>query len=275
MLLSLFVLIGVYALTTMVVYRLQDRFVYVPDAERIDPLVVGFDAAEIELRTGDGHALIAWWRAPVGDQPVILYFHGNAGGLGHRAQRFGALTATGNGLFAMSYRGYSGSQGRPSQVHNFSDAERAYDWLLARGVKPRQIVLYGESLGTGIAIKIAADHAVGALILEAPYTSLRAVASSRFPFSLLPVKYLMRDQYRSDEIIDAVTVPVLVMHGIKDRVIPYRLGQAIFAKIIAEQKFLRPFAEGDHNNLYPLGAGDVARAFIANVNDARVRPKVQ
>ena len=142
---------------------------------------------------------------PQEGKPVHLYFHGNGGSLRHRLERFRALTADGSGLVALSYRGYGGSSGHPTEDGLITDADTAYDFATAR-YPPERIVLWGESLGTGVAVALAADKPVGRVILQSPFTSTADIAAARYWY--VPVRLLMKDQFRSDLRIAKVTAPV-------------------------------------------------------------------
>ena len=150
-----------------------------------------------------------WHVAPREGRPVFLYFHGNGGSLRWRNERFRALIAEGGGLVALSYRGYGGSSGPPTEPGLFEDAATAYAFAVARYPAER-IVLWGESLGTALAIAIAAENPVGRVVLEAPFTSAADVAALHYWF--VPVRLLMKDQFRSDQRVGKVTAPVLVVH---------------------------------------------------------------
>ena len=160
---------------------------------------------------------------PRGDKPVVLYLHGNGGALAHRADRFRAITADGTGLVALSYRGYGGSTGSPTEAGLITDAETAYAFTAARYPADR-IVLWGESLGTGVAIALAAEKPVGRIILQSPFTSTADIGAARYWY--VPVRLLMKDQFHSDLRIGKVTAPVLVMHGDADRVVPIAFRRA-------------------------------------------------
>jgi uncharacterized protein len=189
---------------------------------------------------------------------VVLYFHGNGDFLAGLAGRFRDITADGTGLVALSYRGYAGSSGRPSEQGLLSDAAAAYAFAAAR-YGADQIVVWGFSLGSGVAVALAADQPIGKLILEAPYTSIVDVAAAAFPF--LPVRWLIRDQFRSDQRISRVTAPLLIMHGARDATIPIDLGDRLFALAREPKQFVR-FPQGAHNDLGSYGAIETARHFI-------------
>jgi fermentation-respiration switch protein FrsA (DUF1100 family) len=184
---------------------------------------------------------------------VILFFPGNGDFLAGRVSRFKGITSDGTGLVALSYRGYAGSTGSPSEEGLLRDGAAAYAFTAAR-YDPSRIVAWGFSLGTGVAVAIASEHPVGKLILEAPYTSTIDVAASLFP--IVPVSLLMRDRFHSDRRIAGVTVPLLVMHG--------DAGERLFAMAREPKQFVR-FPGGGHDNLDDFGALETARQFIGGL----------
>ncbi|MBV9632367.1 MAG: alpha/beta hydrolase [Xanthobacteraceae bacterium] len=251
-----------YGLVVLLMYFNQRSFLYFPERERTTPAAAGFRASrELTLETRDGERVIAWHLPPEGDRPVILYFHGNGGSLRLRAERFAALTADGTGLVALSYRGYGGSSGVPTEQGLIRDAEAAYRFA-AEHYPARRIVLWGESLGTGVAVAIAAAHPIGGLILESPFTSTVDVAAAIYWF--LPVRLLMQDQFPSDQRISRVTAPVLVMHGDRDATVPIGYGERLFAMIKAPKQFVR-FAGGGHSDLDSFGALAAVRNFLNKI----------
>jgi fermentation-respiration switch protein FrsA (DUF1100 family) len=254
----LVVLVLGYGGFAALLYVAQRGMMYFPSAERVAPAQAGLAAAEeLVLATADGERVIAWHVPPRDGRPVIVYFHGNGGHLGHRATRFRALAELGYGLVALSYRGYGGSSGRPMEKGIMLDAAAAHAEAARR--YPGRIVLWGESLGTAVAVSLAAEHDVEAVILEAPFTSTLALASSRYPF--YPIAWMMKDQYRSDLAVVRIRAPVLVMHGEKDDIVPIRHGEELYAAITAPKRFVR-FPAGGHVDLADHGAIAAARAFV-------------
>ncbi len=244
-------------------YVFQRALMYFPDARRTPPAAAGFpQAEEVTLTTADGERLVAWHVAPRGGRPVVLYFQGNAGALDLRAGRFRWLTADGTGLLALGYRGYGGSSGKPSEQGLIRDAIAAYDFAAAR-YPPARIVPWGESLGTAVAIALAAERKVGGLILDAPFTSAADVGAAVYPF--IPVRWLIKDTFRSDLRIAKVSAPVLVLHGERDRVVPLRFGEAVFS-LAHEPKRMVRFPNGTHVDLDDHGAADVVKAFLAELH---------
>jgi uncharacterized protein len=206
----------------------QRRLQYFPDRRRTDLARTGMSGGEEpRLTTADGETLVAWYFRPRDGRPLILYFHGNGGALIDRVPRFRMLTARGYGLLAVSYRGYGGSTGSPTQSGLMQDGEAAYREARARGYDGDRIVLMGASLGTGVAIALAVTHEAAALVLEAPYFSALDIASTHYPF--FPVRWLMLDQFRSDLAIRRVHIPVLMVHGEEDDVISISSAKRLFA----------------------------------------------
>ena len=241
-------------------YVTQRSLQYFPDSYRTAPAAAGLpEAEEAVVDTADGERVILWHLPPRGDKPVILYLHGNGGALRHRGDRFRGLTADGTGLVALSYRGYSGSTGRPTEAGLLEDAEAAYAFAAAR-YPPERIALWGESLGSGVAVALAAEKPVGWVVLEAGFSSAADVGAGVYWY--VPVRLLMKDQFRSDLRIGKVTAPVLMLHGDRDNIIPIALGERLYALINAPKRFVR-FPGGGHENLGLYGAIEAARQFLA------------
>jgi uncharacterized protein len=240
----------------------QRAFIFpVPQTVRTAPEAAGFPEAEEHiLTTADGEQVIVWHVPAKPGHPVVIYFPGNGDFLAGCVGRFRDITADGTGLVALSYRGYAGSSGRPSEQGLLLDAAAAYAFTAARYGADR-IVLWGFSLGSGVAVALAAGQPVGKLILEAPYTSIVDVAASLF--RLVPVRWLVRDQFRSDERIARVTAPLLIMHGARDPTISIGFGERLFALANEPKQFVR-FPEGSHDDLDNYGAIETARHFIVS-----------
>ncbi len=252
--------VGGYALLVGLLYLGQRGMLYHPTTTYIRPADAGFpEAQEVVLDTSDGEKVIAWHVPPRGDKPVVIYFHGNAEIVAWRVDRHRKLIADGTGLIALSYRGYMGSTGTPTEEGLHRDAQAAYAFAIARYPAER-IILWGQSLGTGVAVRLASEKPVAKVVLESPYSSTVDVAAALFPFA--PVRWLMHDQFRSDEWIASVKAPVLILHGALDEVIAVRFGERLFALAREPKRFIK-YDRGTHIDLDDHGAGDAARAFIA------------
>ena len=179
------------------------------------------------IKTADGLALLAWYHRPPNDAPLIVLFHGNGGTIEIRAAKAKTYISAGFGVLLPEYRGYGGNPGSPSEAGLYADGRAALAFAAAQDIAPDHIVLYAESLGTGVAVQMATEQRVAALVLEAPYTSIADVAQSDFP--LFPVHWLVRDRFDSVEKIARVRTPLFVIHGERDGTIPVRFGRALFA----------------------------------------------
>jgi fermentation-respiration switch protein FrsA (DUF1100 family) len=202
------------------------------------------NAQDVWLRTRDGVRIHAWFVECPGSRLVTLFFHGNAGNVTHRYPHFQEIAAAGSSLLMIDYRGYGKSAGAPSEAGLYKDADAAFDWLLANHYTPAQIVIHGESLGSAVAVDLASRRACAGLVLEAPFTSAGEVAGT-----ILPVvgPLVMRD-FDSRSKIGRVHAPLLLIHGDRDEVIPYRLGQALFAAAPEPKTFWTVPGSG-HNDI--------------------------
>jgi len=252
--------LGIYIGLGVALFFTQRSLMYFPDRTHTTPAQAGLpEAEEVTLTTADGEQVIAWHVAPQQGKPVILYFHGNGGALADRVDRFRKLIADAIGLVALEYRGYGGSSGSPSEKGLLADAEAAYAFAAAR-YAPEQIVLWGESLGSGVAVALGADKPVGRVILEAPFTSAAAIAASHYWY--MPVRLLMTDQFRSDERIGKVKAPLLILHGVHDQIVPYAMGEQLF-DLANKPKHIVRFLDGGHEDLDANGAFTAIGRFLA------------
>jgi uncharacterized protein len=253
-------LLCVYLGFAVILYVTQRSMMYFPETLHTTPAQAGLPSAEeVTLTAADGVHSIAWHVPPRDNKPVILYFHGNGGALRYRVDRFSRLVGDGIGLVALEYRGYGGSTDAPTEAGLIADAEAAYAFAAAR-YAVKQLVPWGESLGSGVAVALAAEKPVGRVILEAPFTSAAAVAGARYWY--LPVRLLMKDQFRSDERIGKVTAPVLILHGTRDRTVPFAMGERLFEETKAPKHIVR-FLDGDHEDLDAHGALHAVGRFLA------------
>ncbi len=244
---------GLAIALVLLVASQQRRLIYHPNPAYLTPAAAGLaDVEELRLPVAGGETVIAWWaKAPPG-RPTVLYFHGNGGSLADRRERIRKYQAARLGVFIMAYRGYSGSTGSPSEAANIADARIAYGRLTSAGVGEQDIVIYGESLGTGVATQMAVWRKPFGLILDAPYTSLIDLGKDRFP--LMPVSLLMVDRYETRKHIAGLKVPLLVVHGEFDEIIPMRHGQQVLAMASVEDKEMAVIAGARHADHSQFGS---------------------
>ncbi len=236
--------VALYVIVAGVMYAAQRRFMYFPEPARSNPVAAGLKTvSEVTVQTPDGEKLIAWYGKAAPGEPTILYFHGNGGSLELRSGTMQKYLEHGRGMFMLAYRGFSGSTGSPTEAANVADAKLAYETLVKDGVAPKDIILYGESLGSGVAVQVARDKKVEGVILDSPYTSVVELAAAQFPW--LPVGLLLKDRYESIRYIGDVHVPVFILHGEADEVVPVAMGRRLFAAA-NEPKEIKTIPGGGH-----------------------------
>lgn len=249
--------IAFYFAVMLGMFMFQRSLMYYPETEIFPPEHYGLKGVRvIPLVTTDGTRVEAWYNAPPApDFPIIVYFHGNAGHVGDRIPKLRHFSEAGFGLLAVSYRGYGNSKGNPTEEGLYDDAKAAIHYALRDlGYKPEELVLYGESLGSGVATHIAKMLAdlgtpAGTLVLEAPYTSVARRSQELYRF--IPAYYLVKDRYDSLAKIDAIACPLLLFHGELDTVIPIAHGRELLAKAKAPKRGVF-FDEVDHTGFdYP------------------------
>jgi alpha-beta hydrolase superfamily lysophospholipase len=254
------VLLAFYVALAAILYFTQRSMMYFPETVHTSPAQAGLpEAQEIDLTASDGARIVVWHIAPRRDKPVIVYFHGNGGALRYRAERFRKFIENGVGLVGVEYRGFGGLSGSPTEAGLIADAEAAYAFAITR-YWPQELVLWGESLGSNLAVVLASEKPVGRVILEAPFTSAAAVAARTYWY--MPVGLLMKDQFRSDERIGKITAPVLILHGVKDQIVPYAMGERMFDLTKAHKHMVR-FLDGGHEDLDKNGALHAVGRFLA------------
>ena len=216
----------VYLILGAAMFLLQRKLLYHPDPSPMNPAGAGLASATQEtLTTPDGERIVAWWIAPQrADAPVYLYLHGNGANLHARARRFERLTEGGAGLLAVSWRGYGGSSGSPSEDGLRADARTGYD-TLARRVDASRIVIFGESLGTTVAVLLAAQVKSAPVVVDSSFASALDIAERRSP--VFPVRWFLRDPFRADLVAPSVQVPVFQVHCADDPVTPIESAQRL------------------------------------------------
>ena len=260
---ALLLIVALYALILVAGYLGQRRLLYFLDPRRTEPATAGLaDVREMTISTPDGQKLIAWYGKAKPGKPTLLFFHGNGGALEHRGLLMRKYLDHGYGMFMLTYRGFGGSTGSPTEKDNVADAGLAYDRLMSEGVPPTSIILYGESLGSGVATQVAKTKRAAGLILDSPFTSVTDRAAEIYPF--LPVRLLLADRYESSRHIRDVRMPLLIIHGEADQVVPVRMGRALFA-LANEPKSIATFPGGGHNNHDLYGSFEAVTRWITKL----------
>ncbi|TCM16899.1 hypothetical protein EDF56_10611 [Novosphingobium sp. PhB165] len=223
LLLTAIVAIGGFYLAAVLLLFLTQRSIVYPAHPHPAPTPSGFE--RVTLHTDDGLALTAAWRPAAPGKRTVLFFHGNGDNLPGAAKATQRLADAGYGVLLADYRGYSGNPGKPTETGLIRDGEAARAFLETKGVTAPSLILMGASLGTGVATRLAHDHAPAALVLVSPFTSLPDVAARMFRW--LPVRMLLLDRFESLTVMPGVAAPVLVLHARDDRLIPFAQGEAL------------------------------------------------
>lgn len=224
----------------------QRKLMYLPNPVASLPTDVNMPSfTVIKLKTSDNLTLSSWYQAAK-DKPTLIYIHGNAGNVSNRAPFVKRYLTEGYGVLLLGYRGYGGNPGSPSEPGLYRDARAAIKFLQNEGIPDNKIVLFGESLGTGIAVQMALEFQVRALILQTPYTAMADIGQYHYPF--LPVRMFLKDRYNSIAKISKINIPILILHGHQDRVVPIRFAKQLYAAANVP-KTAKYYPDKGHNNI--------------------------
>lgn len=239
------IIVGVYVIFAGYLFVFQSRYIYYPErALTADPGSIGLSFENVLLETEDMLRLSGWFIPKEDSRGVLLFCHGNAGNIGHRLDSIQLFHQLGLEVFIFDYRGYGESEGKPTETGTHEDAEAAWRYLVdKRKVDPGKIVIFGRSLGGGIASWLASKHAPGALILESTFTSLPDIAAARYPY--MPIRLMLRFKYNTAEYLSEVNCPTLIVHSRDDEINPFIYGQRLFEIASEPKKFLE--ITGTHN----------------------------
>lgn len=241
--------ISMYLLLALMVYLFQDRMVFLSNlpgrALEASPKDIGLNYQDVSLTTSDDERLHGWYVPATNPRGVVLFFHGNAGNISHRLDSIRIFHELGLDTLIIDYRGYGQSTGKATEQGTYLDAQAAWDYLVdTRGIPADRILIFGRSLGGAIGTWLGAQNTPAAVIIESSFSSGVDIARRLYPF--LPVHLLTRLQYPVADYASQLSCPVLVIHSRHDEIIPFDMGQAIYAAVQQEKTFLE--LRGDHNN---------------------------
>lgn len=211
----------------ILVYFYQRHLIYLPNKTHIE--TSQFDATQmkvVKLQTEDHLEIFGWYLPSKPGFPTLLFFHGNMSHIGTRVKGLKPYMEQGYGIFLLEYRGYANNPGAPTEQGLYQDARSAIAYLHQERIPYRDIILYGESLGTGIAVQIATEYPIGGLILQSPYTSMTDIGQYHYPY--LPVRWLLKDRFDSIKKIKNVKAPVLIIYYQEDSVVPSKFSEALY-----------------------------------------------
>jgi len=260
---SFFLLIVIYVGITVVVYFYQRKLLYHPFSAEItgEGLIHNFET--INFKTSDNFVLKGWFHLKNSNKKTILFLHGNAGNLDNRIDKLNSLGSMDINFLIISWRGYSGNPGNPSEAGLYKDVLGGIKWLNEKGISNDQIILYGESLGTAIATEVGQNENFAGIILEAPFTSMVDMGQKIYP--IFPVKFLLKDKYESKNKIKNIKSPILIMHGEADKIVPFRMGKKMF-ELANEPKFSYFSKYDDHMMEFNKDLINSINLFIKSLN---------
>jgi len=264
---SALALIFFYILLIIVLFFFQRNLLYHPSVDNYlkdnlntEPSKIG----KVKVTTEDKIDLIGWfYNKDIEKFKTIVFFHGNAGSLKNRTYKLNHFKDLDVNFLIIAWRGFSGNKGKPNEIGLYEDARSAINWLNMKGMQDKNIILYGESLGTAVAVEIAQNKKYAGIILESPFTSMVNIGKKHYPF--FPVSFLLKDKYESYKKINKISVPVLIMHGKVDKIVPYDMGKKMF-ELANDPKFFYSQEYGDHMVEYDEKLLLALKQFIKSLN---------
>jgi fermentation-respiration switch protein FrsA (DUF1100 family) len=260
---SLLLSLITYLIVLTYIYLFQRNLLYHPSDNGYQGDEINFDYKEIFIQNKEGIKLKAWLHEKdLINKKTIIFFHGNAGNLRNRNYKLNELSKIDINFLIVSYRGFSGNQGKPTEQGLYEDARSTLDWLKINGAIEKNLILYGESLGSAVAIETAQNKDLAGIILESPFTSMVELAQKYYP--VLPVKYLLKDKYETIKKLPNINSPLLVLHGRLDSIVPFSMGKKLFEKA-NDPKFKYFIDNDDHMMRYDQKLLDEIKKFISSI----------
>ena len=264
---SALALVFFYILLIIIVSFFQRNLLYHPSVDNYIKDNLAAEPTEIKkvtITTKDKIDLIGWfYNKDIEKFKTVLFFHGNAGSLSNRTYKLNHLKNLDLNFLIIAWRGFNGNKGKPNEMGLYEDAKSAARWLNIKGVPDKNIILYGESLGTAVAVEIAQNKKYGGIILESPFTSMVNMGKKYYPF--LPVNFLLKDRFESYKKINKISVPILIIHGKVDQIVPYAMGKKMY-ELANQPKFFYSQEYGDHMVEYDEKLLFTLRQFIKSLN---------
>ena len=254
----------VYFFASLGLYIFQRDLLYHPTENNYDGDKLTVNIEKVKIVTEDNIDLLAWYHnKDINKFKTILFLHGNAGSLENRIHKINHFEDMNINFLLLSWRGFSGNKGKPTEKGLYQDARSAVKWLVKQGVIEENIIIYGESLGTGITTEIAQNKNFAGIILETPFTSMVEAGKSKYP--IFPIKLLLKDKYESDKKIKNIKSPVLIMHGEEDQIVPFWMGEKMF-QMANEPKYSYFTKFDDHMMEYDENLVLELKKFIKSLN---------
>ena len=264
MLLFLQIIIFVYILILIFLYFYQRNLMYHPNENNYSDDQITVNIKKVKINTSDNIELLGWYHEKdLKKHKTVVFFHGNAGSLENRIHKLNHFQAMNVNFLIIAWRGFSGNKGKPSEKGLYEDGRSAINWLLDKGAEEKNIVIYGESLGTGVATHLSQNKNFAGLILETPFTSMIDAAKIFYPY--IPVGLLLKDKFENKNKIKNVSFPVLVMHGEMDQIVPFFMGKKMY-EIANEPKYSYFTKHDNHMMEYDENLIKALNSFLKRLN---------
>ena len=262
--LILLILIGIYFFILTYTYFYQRHLLYHPSENNYSGDQLTVSVEKVKIKTQDNIELLSWYHNKnLNNYKTILFLHGNAGSLENRIHKINNFKNMDVNFLLLSWRGFNGNDGEPTEKGLYEDAKSAVVWLKSKGLNEKDIIIYGESLGTGVATEIAQNKNFAGIILESPFTSMIDAGKDKYPY--LPVRLLLKDKYESDKKINNINSPILIMHGKVDKIVPFHMGKKMY-ELANEPKYSYFSDYDDHMMEYNENLLKALKDFINSLN---------
>jgi len=254
----------IYFLILVFLYFYQRNLLYHPNENNYSEDKISVDIENVRIKTSDNIELLGWYHEKnLKDFKTLIFFHGNAGSLENRIHKLNHFRDMNINFLIIAWRGFSGNNGNPSEQGLYEDGKSAIDWLIKKGVSEKNLILYGESLGTGVATHLAQNKNFAGVILETPFTSMIDAAKKFYPY--IPVKLLLKDKFENYKKIKNINLPILIMHGEVDQLVPFSMGKKIY-EIANEPKYSYFTKYDNHMMEYDENLVLALKSFIKSLN---------
>ena len=254
----------IYFFILIYTYIFQRNLLYHPSENNYSGDQILVNVEKIKIETKDNIKLVSWFHEKnLSKYKTILFLHGNAGSLENRIHKINHFKDMDVNFLIIAWRGFSGNEGKPTEKGLYEDARSAIRWLKSKGVSENNIIIYGESLGTGVTTEIAQNKNFGGIILESPFTSMIDAGKDKYPY--LPVKLLLKDKYESNKKIQNIKSPILIMHGKVDKIVPFHMGKKMY-ELANNPKYYYFSEYDDHMMEYNEKLLMALKAFIGSLN---------
>tara|TARA_B100001057_G_scaffold141998_1_gene141707 strand:+ start:659 stop:1378 length:720 start_codon:yes stop_codon:yes gene_type:complete len=237
---------------------------YHPNENNYSGDQISVDIKKVKILTSDKIELIGWYHEKnIKNLKTLLFFHGNAGSLENRIHKLNHFKEMDINFLIIAWRGFSGNKGKPSEKGLYDDGQSAINWLKNNGLDEKNLILYGESLGTGVATHLAQNKNFAGIILETPFTSMIDAAKTFYPY--IPVKLLLKDKFENQKKIKNINLPILIMHGEVDQIVPFSMGKKIY-EIANEPKYSHFTKYDNHMMEYDEKLILALKSFLKSLN---------